>query len=94
MNKLLQVLLLSLVVNVGFAGCSKKVEEAEALSAGKAKEAVEEMKAKTIDAAKDAAARTVDAAKESEAATEAAVWNAQELAVDDVPAANDSTVKK
>lgn len=57
MNKLLKALLLSLVVTVGFAACSKKAEDAAAESAEKAKEAVTEMKATTIDAAKDAADR-------------------------------------
>jgi hypothetical protein len=81
MNKLFQVMLLSIVVTVGFAGCSKKAEEAAAASADKAKEAVKEMKSTTIDAAKEAAAKKEDG-------------DAKEVAVDALQAAKDATAKK
>ncbi len=86
MNKLLKVLLLSLVVTVGFVACSKKAEDA-------AKESLTEMKATTIDAAKDAAVVTEAAAKDAAASTEAAVGEAKDKAVDAVQAAKETAAK-
>lgn len=84
MNHVLKVLLLSVVLTVGFASCSKKAQDAETEPTSNTKQAIMEMKATTIDAAKDAVAKTEAAAKGIAAASQEAAGDATDPTVNAV----------